>query len=43
MPAVRRDSDDNSRATPRNWVLLLSLVLCIEFWIVATTTIAQSL
>ena len=38
-----RHEDDKSRATPRNWVLLLSLVLCLEFWIVATTTVAKSL
>jgi len=40
---MRHDSESTSRKPPRNWVLLLSLVLCVEFWIVATATVAQSL
>lgn len=40
---MRHDSNDDSGATPRNWVLLLGLVLCLGFWVVATTTVAQSL
>lgn len=40
---MRHDSDDNSRAAPRNWVLLLAVVLCLEFWVVVTGTVAQSL
>ena len=40
---MRRDSDDNSRATPRNWVLPLALVLCLEFWVIVTGTVAQNL
>jgi hypothetical protein len=27
----------------RNWGLLVFLVLCVEFWIVVTTTVAQNL
>ena len=34
---------DVVRKPPRNWGLLVLLGLCVEFWIVVTTTVAQNL
>jgi hypothetical protein len=28
---------------PLNWSLLLALGLCVEFWIIVTTAVAESL
>jgi hypothetical protein len=35
---MRRDPVDS----PRNWFLPLGLVLCLEFWIVVTSAVAQT-
>jgi hypothetical protein len=37
-PPMRRDPVDS----PRNWFLPLGLVLCLEFWIVVTSAVAQT-
>jgi hypothetical protein len=38
---VARDLKDDRAASTRNWALLLMVVLCIEFWMVVTTTVAS--
>ena len=39
---VRRHLDEGTRQ-PMNWGLLLMFAICVEFWIVVTTTVAQNL
>ena len=41
-PMVRHPLDEGT-GPPRNWFLLLLLMLCAEFWIVVTTTVAENL
>jgi hypothetical protein len=38
---VARDLKDDRAASTRNWALLLMVVLCVEFWMVVTTTVAS--
>jgi len=38
---VARDLKDDEGASTRNWALLLMVVLCVEFWMVVTTTVAS--
>jgi hypothetical protein len=38
---VARDLKDDEAASTRNWALLLMVVLCVEFWMVVTTTVAS--
>jgi hypothetical protein len=40
-PAMRYLS--GTRRPPRNWVLFLSLVFCVEFWMIVTSAVAQHL
>jgi hypothetical protein len=38
---VPRQLKDDQAASTRNWALLLMVVLCVEFWMVVTTTVAS--
>jgi hypothetical protein len=38
---VARDLKDDEAASTRNWALLLMVVLCVEFWMIVTTTVAS--
>jgi len=38
---VARHLKDEQIAPTRNWALLLMVVLCVEFWLVVTTTVAS--
>jgi hypothetical protein len=38
---VRHFEEDTRQ--PRNWGLLLVLVLCAEFWVIVTTAVAENL
>jgi hypothetical protein len=38
---VARHLKDGQAAPTRNWALLLMVVLCLEFWMVVTTTVAN--
>ena len=40
LPVARQLKDDQAAST-RNWALLLMVVLCVEFWMVVTTTVAS--
>jgi hypothetical protein len=37
-----RHLDEGSRQPRLNWGLLLMLGLCVEFWIIVTTEVAQN-
>jgi hypothetical protein len=34
---------DGSRQAGRNWVLLLAIVFCVEFWVFVTQSVAENL
>jgi len=38
---VARQLNDDPAASTRNWALLLVVVLCVEFWMLVTTTVAS--
>ena len=38
---MRRDPDGSPRPA-RNWFLLLGFVLCLEFWVVVTSSVAHT-
>jgi len=38
---VARHLKDDQAASTRNWALLLMVVLCVEFWMVVTTTVVS--
>jgi hypothetical protein len=38
---MRRDPDENRRPA-RNWFLPLAFVLCVEFWVVVTSSLAHN-
>jgi hypothetical protein len=38
---VARQLKDEQATSTRNWALLLMLVLCVEFWLIVTTTVAS--
>jgi hypothetical protein len=38
---VGRQLKDDQAASARNWALLLMVVLCVEFWMVVTTTVVS--
>jgi hypothetical protein len=38
-----RRREDGGRRPARNWFLPLGIVLCLEFWAVVATSVAQSL
>jgi hypothetical protein len=38
---VARQLKDDQAASTRNWALLLMVVLCVEFWMVVTTTVVS--
>ena len=39
----RRAADTRVAEPPRNWALLLGVVLCVEFWLIVTSYLAQNL
>ena len=38
----RRVADTRVAAAPRNWGLLLMLLLCLEFWVIVTEYLADN-
>jgi hypothetical protein len=40
---MRRHLVEGARPRAPNWGLLLMVVLCVEFWIVVTSAVAQHL
>jgi hypothetical protein len=40
---VARHLNDEPAASTRTWAFLLMLVLCVEFWLLVTTTVANHL
>jgi hypothetical protein len=40
---MARRSDERTWQPPLNWGLLVLLGLCMEFWIIVTTAVAENL
>jgi hypothetical protein len=40
---MARHLDEGTRQPGHNWTLVLVAGLCIEFWVVVTTAVAQNL
>ena len=43
MARHHRAADAQDAEAPRNWALLLAVVLCLEFWLIVTSYLAHGI